>query len=241
MIALFTDFGLNGPYVGQMHAVLAQAAPSQVVVDLLHDVPRCNVRAGAYLLPGLVAPFPDSSVFLCIVDPGVGGARRAVAVRADGRWFVGPDNGLFHVLAKRALRLDSYEILWRPARLSSTFHGRDLFAPVAASLARGILPESRQAILTAPDGGVWPDDLPEVIYIDGFGNAFTGLQAGRVDAGQVLQVRGRMLRYADTFSTVARGEAFWYRNSGDLVAIAVNEGSAAEVLGLRLGDPIGIQ
>ncbi len=241
MIVLFTDFGLNGPYVGQMHAVLAQAAPSQAVVDLFHDVPRCNVRAGAYLLPAFVEPFPESAVFLCIVDPGVGSTRRAVAVRADGRWFVGPDNGLFHVLAKRAVCLDSYEIVWRPARLSSTFHGRDLFAPVAGSLALGMLPESRPAPLTVPDGGAWPDDLAEVVYIDGFGNAFTGLQAQRVGTRRVLQVRGHTLCYADTFSAATRGEAFWYRNSSDLVEIAVNEGSAAEVLGLQLGEPIQIQ
>ncbi len=240
MIALLTDFGLNGPYVGQLHAVLAESAPGVPVIDLLHDVPRHDVRAGAYLLPGLLSPFPASTVFLCVVDPGVGGTRRAVAVHADGRWFVGPDNGLFHVLARRAEHLDCYEILWRPAHLSSTFHGRDLFAPVAAGLTRGALPESRPASLAAPDGETWPDDLPEVIYIDGFGNAVTGLLAGHAEAGRVVRVRGQTLRYAATFSAVAPGKAFWYHNSSDLVGIAVNEGSAADALGLQLGDRVEI-
>ncbi len=241
MIALFTDFGLNGPYVGQLHAVLAQSAPGEQVIDLFHDVPHYDIRAGAYLLPSLLSPFPASTVFLCIVDPGVGSARRAVAVRADDRWFVGPDNGLFHVLARRAARLDCHEILWRPANLSSTFHGRDLFAPVAAGLARGTLSESRSASLAAPEGGAWPDDLPEVIYIDAFGNAVTGLRAGRVEPGHALSVRGRVLRYASTFSAVARGDAFWFCNSSDLIEIAVNEGSAAGELGLRLGDRVEME
>ena len=240
MIALFTDFGLNGPYVGQLHAVLAESAPGVPVIDLLHDVPRYDVRAGAYLLPSLLSPFPASTVFLCVVDPGVGGTRRAVAVHADARWFVGPDNGLFHVLAHRAERLDCYEILWRPARLSSTFHGRDLFAPVAAGLTRGVLPEARLASLAAPDGEMWPDELPEVIYIDGFGNAVTGLLAGHAETGRVLRVRGQTLHYAASFSAVVPGKAFWYHNSSDLVEIAVAEGSAAHALGLQLGDRVEI-
>ena len=241
MIALFTDFGLGGPYVGQLHAVLARSAPGIPVIDLLHDVPRQGVRAGAYLLPSLLAPFPVSTVFLCVVDPGVGSARRAVMVWADGHWFVGPDNGLFHVLAHRAARVDCREILWRPDRLSSSFHGRDLFAPVAARLACGTLPDSRPAELAAPAGADWPEDLPEVIYIDTFGNAITGLRASGVRTGQILHIRGQALCHAGTFSAVATGEAFWYFNSSELVEIAVNGGSAAGTFGLKPGDAVQMQ
>jgi len=238
MIALFTDFGLNGPYVGQLHAVLAAAAPGERVIDLFHHVPHYDIRAAAYLLPSYAAVFPASTVFLCVVDPGVGGARRPVAAHADGRWYVGPDNGLFHIVARRAARFDCHEILWQPPHLSNSFHGRDLFAPVAAALALGTLLDARPGTLTAPSGPAWPEELAEVIYIDAFGNAVTGILAGRAGIDRALHVRGQELPYAATFSAIARGEAFWFRNSSDLVEIAVNEGSAAERLGLHLGDRV---
>ncbi len=241
MIALFTDFGLNGPYVGQMHAVFAHTVPQERVIDLFHDVPHYDIRAAAYLLPAYAAVFPESTVFLCVVDPGVGGERAPVALRADGCWYVGPDNGLFQIVARRARQFESYEILWRPARLSSSFHGRDLFAPVAASLARGTLPEMRPFTLTVPPGLAWPDDLAEIIYIDAFGNAVTGIQAERFSSGRLIRVRGHQLAYAPAFSAVSRGGAFWYRNSSNLIEIAVNQGSAAEQLGLHLGEPLEIR
>ncbi len=241
MIALFTDFGLNGPYVGQMHAVFAHSVPQERVIDLFHDVPHYHIRAAAYLLPAYAASFPESTVFLCVVDPGVGGERAPVALRADGCWYVGPDNGLFQIVARRARQFESYEITWRPTQLSSSFHGRDLFAPVAASLARGAPPEMRPVALTVPPGPVWPEDLAEIIYIDTFGNAVTGIQAERFPNDRVIRVGGRQLAYAPTFSAMARGEAFWYRNSSNLVEIAVNQGSAATQLGLCLGEPLEIR
>src|SRR5205085_2477038 len=134
MIVLFTDYGVGDPYVGQLHAVLAREAPGIPVVDLFHGVPSFDVRAGAYLLPAYVREFPEDSVFLCVVDPGVGGERKPAMVRADGRWYVGPDNGLLSILAARAGSVESYAIAWRPPGLSASFHGRDLFAPVAARL-----------------------------------------------------------------------------------------------------------
>lgn len=238
MIALFTDFGLNGPYVGQMHAVLASLAPAETIVDLQHDVPRHDARAGAYLLASVLGPFPPGTVFLCVVDPGVGSPRRAMVVHAGEHWFVGPDNGLFEIVARRAARCECREILWRPAQLSSTFHGRDLFAPVAASVALGTLPESGPARLTVPADRPWPDELAEVIYIDAFGNAATGLLAAGAGPGMILHAGGRPLTYADTFSAVPLGQPFWYRNSCGLVGIAVNGGSAAADLGVRAGDPV---
>src|SRR5688572_23638495 len=102
MIALFTDFGVNGPYVGQMKAVLARAAPGVAVIDLLHDAPAFNPRASAYLLAALAREFAEGAVLLCVVDPGVGTTRRPLVARLDGRWFVGPDNGLFNVAAAHA-------------------------------------------------------------------------------------------------------------------------------------------
>lgn len=235
MIVLFTDFGLADLYVGQLHGVLAREAPGVPVIDLFHAVPNYDIRAAAYLLPAFVPEFPPESVFVCVVDPGVGSERRPVMLHADGRWFVGPDNGLFQVLVRRASAHECRHILWRPQRLSASFHGRDLFAPVAARLALGEVSESEPTKLTVPDGE-WPDDLPEVIYIDHFGNTITGLRAKNLKTDRVLKLHHHTVGYARTFSDVPVGHGFWYENSNGLVEIAVNQGHAAQQFGLKYGD-----
>jgi S-adenosyl-L-methionine hydrolase (adenosine-forming) len=235
VIVLFTDFGFTDPYVGQMHAVLAREAPKLRVIDLLHTAPDFDIRAGAYLLPALAAEFPAKTVFVCVVDPGVGGDRAPVMLEADGRWYVGPDNGLFHIIERRAKRKKTRVISWRPERLSNSFHGRDLFAPVAAQLALGDVPKSVPAELTPPPGEPWPDDLPAVIYIDHYGNAMTGLRAANVDRKAALAIAGRRLHYAPVFSAVTPGMPFWYENSIGLVEVAMNQGNAAGVLSLKVG------
>lgn len=239
MIVLYTDFGAADPYVGQMHAVLAQEAPRTKVIDLLHGVPDFDIRAGAYLLPALAAQFPAGTVFVGVVDPGVGGERRPVVVNADGRWYVGPDNGLFHVVATRARRVEAWTIEWRPTRLSASFHGRDLFAPTAARLARGDWPACSPAILGPPPGD-WPDDLGIVVYVDHYGNAMTGLRAAAIDRRATVAAAGRRMRHAPVFSAAAPQVPFWYENSIGLVEIAMNAASAARALGLGLGDPVQV-
>ena len=239
MIVLFTDFGLEGPYLGQVRAVLLQEAPQVPVIDLLANAPACNPRAASYLLHAYTQDFPPGTVFLCVVDPGVGSReRRPVVVRADECFFVGPDNGLFNRVAQAARSVQWREILWRPDSLSATFHGRDLFAPVAAHLARGALPDGMLGAPFTPDLDEWPEDLPEVIYIDRFGNVITGIGADHLRDDRMLVVKDRQIAYAHHYAEVPRGEAFWYRNANGLVEIAVNCGSAASVIGLRLGDPV---
>ena len=137
MIVLFTDFGLQGPYTGQMKAVLHQMAPDVPIIDLFADAPAGNPKASAYLLAAYAHWFAAGTTFLCVVDPGVGGARPPVMLDADGRWYVGPGNGLFELIERRATTARSFDIDWRPQHLSASFHGRDLFAPVSAMLARG--------------------------------------------------------------------------------------------------------
>jgi S-adenosyl-L-methionine hydrolase (adenosine-forming) len=239
MIVLFTDFGMGGPYVGQVHAVLAQQAPSVPVVDLFHEVPRHDIRAAAYLLPAYTQGSPPGTIHVCIVDPGVGGARRALIVKADHRWYVGPDNGLFHMLARRARALECREILWRPAQLSASFHGRDLFAPVATQLVRGLLPDSVPATLTPPVPD-WPEDLAQVLYIDHFGNAITGLRADHLGRDVRLRISGTDLAYARTYSEVRAGQGFWYENANGLVEIAVNQARASDQFGIAVGDSVGV-
>ncbi len=239
MLVLFTDFGLSGPYTGQLKAVLYRGAPGVPVVDLFADAPAFSPRAAAYLLAAYVEEFPPGTVFLCVVDPGVGtDQRQPVVVEAGGRWFVGPDNGLFNVVVKRAASARRWPITWRPERLSRTFHGRDLFAPVAARLAQRELPEGDGEAFPLP---AWPDDLAEIIYTDHYGNAMTGLRATSLVPEANLEIGGQVFSRAPTYGAVAAGDGFWYENSSGLAEIAVSGGSAAEVYGLRIGERVSVR
>jgi hypothetical protein len=240
VIFLFTDFGAADIYVGQVKAVLQSQAPKEAVIDLLHDAPAFNVRAGAHLLAALAVRLPRGSVTVAVVDPGVGGPRAPVAVLADGRWYVGPDNGLISVAAARAKGSAAWSIGWRPADLSASFHGRDLFAPVAALLTKGNRKAAklRKAALAVRFGA---DDLPEIIYVDHFGNLVTGLRAGAVAQGRTLVVGGRAISRARVYSEVKPGAVFWHENSLGLVEIAVHAGNAAAALGARIGQAVGFE
>ena len=239
MIVLFTDFGNADPYVGQLKARLAQHAPAQLVVDLLHAVPDFNPHAGAHLLAALSAGFPPGAVFLAVVDPGVGLPRAAVVMTAGGRWFVGPDNGLLSVLAARHSDTRLWRITWQPAALSATFHGRDLFAQIAAEIADGQFPNEKLVTLNKLDVEFDGGDLPRVIYIDHFGNAWTGLRDLSSDAR--VGVAGALFKQSDTFGCVGKGEGFWFNNSAGLLEIAVNRGSAATTYGVKVGDRVTVQ
>ena len=240
MIVLFTDFGLGGPYTGQMKAVLRREAPQAEIIDLFADAPAGDPRAAAYLLAAYAAWFPPGAIFLTIVDPGVGGPRAPLMIEADRRWYVGPENGLFELVLRRAQNARCYEVAWQPPKLSASFHGRDLFAPVAAMLARGERPpaRAREPIREL----AWPDDLAEIVYIDHYGNAMTGLRPGAVPPGAML-ILGDNTRvaHAATFSAVPEGQAFWYENSNGLVEIAVNRGRAADRLCLAVGSALTVE
>ena len=238
-IVMVTDFGLEGPYVGQVKAVLVTQAPQSVVIDLFADAPAHDPEAAAYLLAAYTAGFPPGTVFLCVVDPGVGDRNRApVVVSADGHWFVGPDNGLFNVVGARAAQAKWWEITWRPERLSDSFHGRDLFAPVAAGLATGDQPpgDARPNV----DRG-WADDLAKVIYIDNFGNAITGIRASSLGENDQLLASGHVLKRARTFSDVPESEGMWFENANALAEIAVNCGRADQEFDLVVGTDITVQ
>ncbi len=241
MIVLFTDFGVTGPYVGQLEAVLARQAPGTPVIKLFSDAPACDPKAAAYLLAAYVGEFPVGTVFLGVVDPGVGGQRKAGLLLADGRWFVGPDNGLFEIVARRARETPRWRELAVPTDgISATFHGRDVFAPAAALLACGAMPDGRDRPLADMRRPEWPNDLAEVIYIDGFGNAMTGLRAGMVTKACGLEVGGVQLARARTFSEVPAGTAFCFENANGLLEIAVNQGRASDRFGLKIGMPVKI-
>jgi S-adenosylmethionine hydrolase len=247
-IALLTDFGLAGPYTGQMQAVLMRDAPGVPVVSLFADLPRFSPQPAAYLLPAYCrAPFATGTVFLAVVDPGVGTERAAVVVWADGYWFVGPDNGLFALTCRRAERVRAWRIDWRPQTLSASFHGRDLFAPVAAKLC-GLDGSTCSALpfdstVIAPqtlDRLDWPDDLWSVVYIDHYGNAILGVRPQPLAARTRLRVAGEIAQWGQTFGAIPPGGLLSYTNSNGLLEIAVNGGSAAAHLGLTVGEAVEI-
>ena len=241
MIFLFTDYGTADIYVGQVKAVLEQRAPGVPVIDLLHQAPPFNVRAGAHLLAALIRPLRAGDVVLAVVDPGVGGARDAIAVRAGSCWLVAPDNGLASVAAARADDAALFTIGWRPQALSVSFHGRDLFAPVAAMLARGDRAGARLETRATLSWDLGPEDLAEIVYLDHFGNAMTGLRARNLPPGARLVVAGRAIAYTRVFSDAPGDEPFWYENSIGLAEIAGNKHSAAHRLGLAVGQQVTIE
>lgn len=237
MIALFTDYGHDGPYLGQVLARLHELAPREAVVSLMSDAPGRNPKAAAYLLPAVAASLPKDSIVFSVVDPRVGMEIDPPSVIRTGDYcFVGPDNGLFDLVIRRSARCDCRRIRWRPESLSATFHGRDLYAPVCARLALG----DGTGLEPVPwtDTRRWPDDLWEIVYVDRFGNVMLGVRAGVLSDGAVLRTGRHEIPHAATFGRVANGVAFWYGNSSGLAEIAVNGGSAAERLGLRIGDVV---
>lgn len=238
MIILFTDFGARDLYVGQVKAVLHQHAPGVPQIDLLHDAPAFNITASAHLLAALAPQFPPDSVFFAVVDPDVGSARDAVMMSADGKWFVGPDNGLLSIIAARADKPKYWCIHWRPRKLSHTFHGRDLFAPIAAFTAKGEFPSDKVEKIPSLRVQFGAQDLAEVIYIDHYGNAMTGMRAESLTFDNQLLVHGGRLRRATIFADVPGGTPFWYENCVGLAEIAISSGSAARELDLKVGDTI---
>jgi hypothetical protein len=255
-LTFLTDYGLEDAFVAVCHAVARQVAPGLQITDITHLVPLGDVRRGATVLAQAVPYFPPA-VHVAVVDPGVGTARRGIAVEAGGSLFVGPDNGLLSVAvaaaggAVRAVSLTN-RALWRDTT-AATFHGRDIFMPVAARLAAGLPlgeagdPVEVASLVTLPQ----PEWLVtgagaqvEVVTVDGFGNVQLSLpgaeapRAGLIPGASVtLAWEGREVTvpFVTTFGEVAPGEPLCYRDGGDWVAIAVAGGDAARRFGLRPG------
>ena len=234
-IALFTDFGVSGPYTGQMKVVTANAGVP--VIDLQSDAPSRDPCSSAYLLAALADCMPEGTLFLSVIDPGVGVERKPLIVQTSRHWFIGPDNGLFSQVIKRdCLSVDV--ISWRPEVLSDSFHGRDLFAPVAVKICRHQRVESVSLDPKVMVGMDWPEDRPNIIYVDHYGNLVTGIRAVSVEQWDLIEAGGQLLSYSRTFGEVPSGTPFWYINSIGLVELAVNMGSAGQALDLGIGHAI---
>jgi S-adenosylmethionine hydrolase len=241
LITLLTDFGTADGYVAEMKGVLYSLADQAEVVDLSHELPPQQVDAGRLAVARYWRRFPAGTVHLVVVDPGVGSPRAAIAIASDGRFLVGPDNGVL----SPALLFPSARavVLPVPAAAAPTFHGRDVFAPAAAALARGVpidslgLPLEAPVIRRTPEPVRDPDGSirGEVIAIDRFGNAVTNLACHHARG---VSVAGRDLPIARTYADVDPGEAMALVGSSGLLEIAVRDGSAAATLGLSRGTPV---
>lgn len=234
MIFLFTDYGLEGPYLGQVRTVLYSLAPEEKVINLISDAPRNNPGASAYLLASLTQNIPDGSTLFCVVDPGVGSEKdKPVIMYINKCWYVGPNNGLFDIVARQDKQLQCWEITSTPEKLSTTFHGRDLYAPVCAAIVNNApIPGDKINWKQRHD---MPEDLSEIIYIDHFGNCMTGMRGNTVSKNIIFKIGNKKISNAATFSDVKAGQAFWYVNSNGLVEIAVNKGDASQLLNLTIG------
>ncbi len=236
-IALLTDFGVGSLYSGQMQLALKERCPvtSTAIVDLVSDLPKFCPDLAAYLIPPLISHFSKKWFCLCVVDPGVGSSRRALALKADEQWFVGPDNGLLSRVAERA-RDCQWWSLPLPNKSSSTFHGRDLFAPEAAHILLHGEPTGEQIEGVDIVGSDWPTELQKIIYRDHYGNLMTGIRASSIASTRKFRVGGYLLDSATTFSDLPVGAPFWYENSIGLVEFAANKMRADRLLDLDLGD-----
>jgi len=244
IITLLTDFGTADGYVAEMKGVLMTQAPGCQVVDLSHDVPAHEVDAARLAVARYWRRFPPGTIHLVVVDPGVGSDRQAIAVASDGRFLVGPDNGVLSpALLFPEARVVSLPV---PGDAAPTFHGRDVFAPAAAALARGAPLESLGPALDEPVIRRTPEAVREkdgwlrgeVIVIDRFGNAVTNLLA--VHGGEV-RVGEREIPLRRTYADVPSGEAVALVGSSGLIEIALRDGSAAKSLGITRGTAVRIR
>ncbi|MBE7635407.1 hypothetical protein GUA87_01005 [Sneathiella sp. P13V-1] len=239
MILTFTDFGGRGPYLTQMKAAIRKHGFKGDIWDLFSDAPSFDSKCAARLLGAYSPDFPRRSVFLSVVDPGVGSDRGAIAIKSLGQWFVGPDNGLFEYVIRQDPEAEIYQISWRPEKLSSSFHGRDLFAPVAAKIALGEAVEVLSKLqLSEIVRHPWPEQMQEIIYIDHYGNAMTGVDD--LEDVQGVRIGGDIIPLLRTFSDADKGASLAYKNANGLLEISVNQGRADQRFDLSVGSPINV-
>jgi len=262
IITLTTDFGLADEYVGVMKGVILARAPEAAVIDLSHAVDRQNIRQAAWLIRSAYRFFPDGTIHVVVVDPGVGSRRRLILLQADGHLFLAPDNGVLGLLMEPEYFQAAYEVQCERYYLtpvSTTFHGRDILAPVAAQLAAGLEPAaagpviSRQTLIMLAKAAVKIDRgrgtiTGEIIGWDHFGNLQTNIEAGSLNklygkdkATARVSVKGKtILGVQEAYDDKAPGEMLAVVGSRGFLEIAVNRGDAARFLAAVTGDAVTV-
>ena len=257
LVALYTDFGLNDPYVGQLKGAVKTINPSVELLDLSHDSSVFDISAASYVLAKATRTLPAGTVIVAVVDPGVGSDRAALAVRtAAGRIYVAPDNGILtEVLAREGVaeaRLIENQKLFLPGEASSTFHGRDIFAPVAGHLAGGtsldsVGPKAEKLLRLPRNTATVMPNLAKglVIFIDHYGNILTnipGSELAKLRTGQLLNltIKGKPVPvpFLRTYAEAPADRPFALVNSDGEFEIAIAKGNAAKKLGVAPGDPV---
>jgi len=250
VITLTTDFGTRDTYVAEMKGAILSIIRDVQLVDITHEVAPHDILEGALALEAAAPRFPATTIHVAVVDPGVGTARRGLAVASREQMFVGPDNGLFTPFLDdrgwRAFELSAAE--FRRTEVSRTFHGRDIFAPAAAHLARGVEPERLGPPVTDPIRLAWPEPRigadrvgGAVVHVDRFGNLVTSIHADAIDplgAGVMVRVAGKSLPLVRTYGDLRRRGLGALVGSSNRLEIAVNTGSAAKALGVGRGAPV---
>lgn len=257
LITLTTDFGLADHYAGTMKGVILSRCPGARLIDISHEVQPFSLYSGAYTIDQAAPYYPSGTVHLVIVDPGVGTTRRAIVVEALGQYFVAPDNGVLSMILARDRNARAWEIsnrtLWLAAP-SSTFHGRDVFAPVAAALASGAVrpsavgpPADQLQLLNgleaeAASPGAWRG---RVLSVDRFGNVITNFRAALFAAisSQAFRLQfrgGEITQWSETFGLAAPSGCFAYFGSSAYVEAGLNQGNAAAALAVSPGDPVSL-
>lgn len=252
MIALLTDFGLKDPYVGQMKAVCLQHAPGAELVDISHDVAAFNIIQAGFFLAASLPYFREGTVFACVVDPGVGTSRKIALVEQQGRFFLAPDNGLLSLILARDVPTEAYDATPADAPASNTFHGRDIFAVLAARLAMGEAPQEMarpmrpKALVTSDwsrtsrSGGAL---VTSVLHIDRFGNCILNLPLhawqetiASWGSAELVHPRRQPLTPGPSYGSLPQGGLGLLEGSQGYYELAVNRGSAARRVGLAIGD-----
>lgn len=235
VVTFLSDFGVKDAYAAQVKAVILSLAPDALIVDITHEVEPYDIISAGWLLHASYRYFPEGTVHLAVVDPGVGTARAALLVKKDGHTFIGPDNGIFSFLFPAD---GVYEVLWRPAgAVSNTFHGRDVFAPVAARVLAGDEPDMAPA--AAP---VRIDTTsPMVVHIDRFGNVITNIPGAPPGQKLALMVAGvKVEGVYGTYGDIPAGRLGLVTGSAGTIEIAAYTSSASALLSVRPGDRIAV-
>jgi S-adenosylmethionine hydrolase len=251
IVTLLTDFGTKDNFVGSMKGVVLGICPNAQLVDLTHEVPPQDITTGAFLLKTSMAYFPKGTVHLAVVDPGVGSARKAIAVKSRGQYFVGPDNGLFAAALRDwgfEAAVELTEKKYHLPKRSQTFHGRDLFSPVAAHLAKGVLFSKLGKSLDQLVPGTLPLPRPikegfegEVLWIDHFGNLVTNFGNRTLSVSFRLKIGKKIIaKVGQHYAQVKKGELVVLGGSSGYLEVSVNQGRADALLKAKIGDKVSV-